>query len=73
MMLIVDNYRLCHGRSEIDPSTHRVLKSAYVGEDSWCKRWHLMLGEMSGLDKWLYDCTDDRRTGSSCTKNGRQL
>ena len=60
MMLVFDNYRLCHGRSEIDPSTHRVLKSAYVGEDSWCNRWRLMLGEMSGLDtKWLYGCTDE--------------
>ena len=42
MMLIVDNYRVCHGRSGSDPSTHWVLKSAYVGEDScvidgaWC-------------------------------------
>ena len=60
MMLVFDNHRLCHERSEIDPSTHRVLKSSYVGEDSWCNRWRLMLGEMSGLDtKWLYGCTDE--------------
>ena len=60
MMLVFDNYRMCHGRSEIDPSTHRVLKSAYVSEDSWHNRWRLLLGQRSGLDTiWLYGCTDE--------------
>ena len=60
MMLVFDNYRVCHGRSEIDPSTHRVLKSAYVSEDSWHNRWRLLLGQRSGLDTiWLYGCTDE--------------
>ena len=63
MMLVVDNYRLCHGRSEIHPSTHRVLKTAYVSEDGWCNRWRLMLGQKSGLDtKWLYGCSDEALT-----------
>lgn len=54
MMLVIDNYRLCHARSEIPPSTHRVAMSAYISEDGWCNRWRLMLGKQSGLDaKWL--------------------
>ena len=60
MMLVFDNYRVCHGKSEIDPSTHRVLKGAYIGEDSWHNRWCLLLGQRSGLDTiWLYGCTDE--------------
>ena len=60
MMVVLDNYRVCHARSEIHPSTHRILKSAYVDEDSWRNRWRLMLGQRSGLDnKWLYGCTDE--------------
>ena len=74
MMLVVDNYRLCHGRSEIHPSTHRVAKTAYIGEDGWCNRWRLMLGQKSGLDtKWLYGCSDEalavlaERKTATCT------
>ena len=60
MMLVLDNYRVCHGRSEIDPSTHRVLKGAYIGEDSWHNRWRLLLRQRSSLDTiWLYGCTDE--------------
>jgi len=60
MMLVFDNYRVCHGRSEIHPSTHRVAKSAYIAEEGWHNRWRLMLGQMSGLDtKWLYGCSDE--------------
>ena len=60
MMLVYDNYRVCHGRSEIHPSTHRVGKLAYIGEDGWCNRWRLMLAQWSGLDiKWLYGCSDE--------------
>lgn len=60
MMLVIDNYRLCHARSEIPPSTHRVAMSAYISEDGWCNRWRLMLGKQSGLDaKWLFGCSDE--------------
>ena len=60
MMLVFDNDRVCHGRSEIHPSTHRVGKSAYIVEEGWRNRWRLLLGQRSGLDaKWLYGCSDE--------------
>ena len=63
MMLVFDNFRVCHGRSEIHDSTHRVLKLAYIGEDVWRNRWRLMLAQKSGLDaKWLFGCSDEALT-----------
>ncbi len=59
-LLIYDNYRLTHGRTEIHPSTHRLLKGLCIPEDGWRSRWRLLLGHWSGLEaKWCYGCSDE--------------
>ena len=62
-VVIIDNFRLCHGRTDIHPSTTRVIVGTYTAEESWESRWRLMLGNSSGLEKkWLFGCSKEALT-----------
>lgn len=57
-MLVFDNHRLVHGRSEIYPSTSRTLLIGFIHEETWDSRWRILLGQQSGIaNKWLFGCS----------------
>ena len=57
---ITDNYRICHGRNRIHPSTRRTLLGGYIADATYMSRWRVLMGRASGLEnKWLYGCSDE--------------
>ena len=60
MCTITDNYRLCHGRNRIHPTTRRTLMGGYISDATYTSRWRVHMGQASGLEnKWLYGCSDE--------------
>ena len=58
MLLLFDNYRVCHGREKIFPSTTRSMLGAYVSDEVLQSRYKLMLTKQSRLDpKWVHGCS----------------
>lgn len=59
-VLIVNNWRILHGRTAIvTPTIQRVLLGAYVEEETFRSRHRILLGQKSKMDdKWLMGCSD---------------
>ena len=59
-VLVVDNWRVLHGRTGIwNPSLQRILLGAYMEEESFRTRRRILLGDKTGMsDVWLMGCSD---------------
>jgi len=59
-VLVVDNWRVLHGRTGIwNPSLQRILLGAYLEEESFRCRRRILLGDKTGMsDLWLMGCSD---------------
>ena len=59
-VLVVDNWRVLHGRTGIwNPNLQRILFGAYVEEETFRCRRRILLGEETGMsDLWLMGCSD---------------
>ena len=59
-VLVVDNWRVLHGRTGIwNPNLQRILLGAYLEEESFRTRRRILLGDKSGMSGlWLMGCTD---------------
>ncbi len=59
-VLVVDNWRVLHGRTGIwNPNLQRILLGAYVEEESFRCRRRILLGDKTGMsDLWLMGCSD---------------
>ena len=56
--LLFDNYRICHGRDSIFPSTTRSMIGAYVSNEVYQSRYRLVLSQHSRLEpRWLFGCS----------------
>ncbi|XP_048588561.1 trimethyllysine dioxygenase [Nematostella vectensis] len=56
---VFNNWRVCHGRSAVHPTTRRTLMLSFISDITWKTRWRILLGETAGLDpKWLYGCSE---------------
>ena len=57
-LLLFDNYRICHGRDMIFPSTTRSMIGAYISDEVFQSRYRLLLTKQSRLEpKWVYGCS----------------
>ena len=57
-LLLFDNYRVCHGRDKIYPSTTRSMVGAYISNEIFQSRYRLMLTQQAHLEpKWAYGCS----------------
>lgn len=57
-MLLFDNYRICHGRDKIFPSTTRSMLGAYISNEVFQSRYRLLLLKKSHLEpKWTVGCS----------------
>ena len=57
-LLLFDNYRVCHGRDKIYPSTTRSMLGAYVSNEIFQSRYRLLLTQQARLEpKWAYGCS----------------
>ncbi|NEQ82885.1 MAG: DUF971 domain-containing protein [Moorea sp. SIO2I5] len=59
-VLVVDNWRVLHGRTGIwSPSLKRTLLGAYLEEETFRCRRRILLGEKTGMSNlWLMGCSD---------------
>lgn len=58
-VLICDNARALHGRTEVGSTVLRKVQGIYVKRESFKSRWRLLLGLKTGMtDFWLTGCTD---------------
>ena len=59
-VLVVDNWRVLHGRTGIwNPNLQRILLGAYLEEESFRCRRRVLLGDKTGMsDLWLMGCSD---------------
>ena len=58
MLLLFDNYRVCHGREKVFPNTTRSMLGAYISDEVLQSRYKLMLTRQSRLDpKWVHGCS----------------
>ena len=58
MVLLYDNYRICHGRTKIFPGTTRLMIGAHISEEVYQGRYRLLLTEQSCLKpKWVLGCS----------------
>lgn len=57
-LLLFDNYRVCHGRNRIYPTTTRSMLGAYVSSEVFESRYRLLLTQQAHLEpKWAYGCS----------------
>ena len=53
-----NNFRVCHGRGPIHPSSQRTILIADIKEEIWQTKRRVLMGKKTGLeDKWLYGCS----------------
>ena len=58
--VIVDNYRVLHGRYPIPPAIKRTLVGGFISDMTFNSRWRILMGELSGLEsKWRLGCSDE--------------
>lgn len=58
MLLLFDNYRVCHGRHKIYPNTTRSMLGAYINNEVFQSRYRLLLTQQARLEpKWAYGCS----------------
>ncbi len=59
-ILVVDNWRILHGRTGIwNPNLKRIVLGAYLEEETFRCRRRILLGEKTGMsDLWLMGCSD---------------
>ena len=55
---LYNNYRVCHGRGPIRPSSERTILIADISEEVWQTKRRVLMGKKTGLeDRWLYGCS----------------